>query len=232
MDSHYPFICKHLGKERLKKEIKFIEAGEWAEQGGISSIASGYLALKVLDLMIQKNEALEGFEKWAKDARHSKDIKDCFFELVCVNHFAEKGKVVMQKKKGVKVLDALICDEGIYLEMTNLESMPEDIWPKVNDLGDKSQEKFGESLGLHLVGVNGFYEYSQKEEKLVPKKELQILVNDLEVKLRELDKNILGFFLWHSYFDWIPGKHQFAIKWEFKKILRGRKLSEEDVKTS
>lgn len=209
MKPPYLNIKKHLGEERLKKELEFKDV-EWAEgRQRKDYIWMAYYTLKMIDTLIGKNESIPNFSKWVKEAKDSKDLKDCLFELICIDELSRNNKIIIKQKNGDKVPDAFIEDEKIYVEMTNLKDIPQSIELKVNDLCEKSQERFGNSLGIHLVGINGFFEYSAKEDKLIPKKELRVLVKDLTEKVQKLDKNILCFLLIHNYLAHHPHINQF-----------------------
>lgn len=205
----YPNIKKYLGEQRLKKELEFKEV-EWAKgRQKEDYIWMAYYTLKMIDTLIGKNESIPNFSKWTKETKDSKDIRDCLFELICIDELSRKNKIIIKQKNGDKVPDAFIEDEKIYVEMTNLKDIPQSIELKVNDLLSKSQERFGTSKGIHLIGINGFFEYSEKEDKLIPKKELQDLVKDLTEKVQKLDKNILCFLLVHTHLAHHPHINQF-----------------------
>jgi len=215
----YPYIKKHLGEERLRKEIEFIEKGEWLNPQREKEGWMGYFALKIIDELIGKNESVTNFKKWSKEAKNSKNLKDCLFELICVNELSKKNKLTIKQKNGNKVPDGFIDNEKIYFEMTNLEDIPQSIELKVNNLCEKSQERFGSSLGIHLVGINGFFEYNEKEDRLVPKKELQQFVKDLREKIQKLDKNVLCFLLVHNYVAYHPNIEQIRLYMQIPHII-------------
>ncbi len=206
---NYLYIKRYLGEERLKKELEFIEKAEWVESKRKKDFWMGYIVLEMVDALIRKNESITNFKKWVKEAKESKNLKDCLFELTCIDEFSKNNKLIIKQKNGEKIPDAFIDNEKIYIEMTNLEDIPQSIELKVNDLCEKSQERFGNSLGIHLIGINGFFEYSKEEDKLIPKKELQVLFKDLTEKVQKLDKNILCFLLIHNYVAYHPNINQF-----------------------
>lgn len=205
----YPHIKKHFGEERLKKEIEFIERGAWLNPERDNWMGNYFL--KIIDYLIGKNELVTNFDRWLKEARGSKDLKDCLFELICIDELSKNNKLIIKQKNGDKIPDAFLEDEKIYIEMTNIEDIPDSIELKVNDICNKSQGKFKSSLGIHLIGINGFFEYNDEEDGMVPKKELKQFVTDLREKMQKLDKNILCFLLVHNYFAYHPSIRQFRL---------------------
>lgn len=208
----YPYIKKHLGGERLKKELEFIEKGDWLNTDRKKEeVWLGNYVLKLIDELLRKNEIIPNFKKWVKEAKESKNLKDCLFELICIDNLSKESELIIKQKNDNKVPDGFIVNEKIYIEMTNLEDIPKSIELKVNDLCEKSQDKFKSSLGIHLVGINGFFKYNKKMNKLIPKKELQILIKDLTKKIQKLDKNILCFLLVHNHVAYHPLIREFRL---------------------
>jgi len=199
----YPNIEKYLGKDWLKKEIPSMRKGEWIDKNiqkkGLIEV--GFLVLGEIDNLIGENAKIHNFEKWTKEAKKSKDFQDCLFELICINRLSKRNKIIIKQKNGNKTPDAFLKDEKIYIEMTNLKEIynPDSIELKVNNLCQKSEERFGKALGIHFIGINGYFEYDKKKDSMVPKDELSTLVKDLLEKLQKLDKNILCFVLVNNY---------------------------------
>ena len=156
----YPYLKKHLGEGRLGKEIESLEKGAWVDtkRKRENVIWMVYTALEIIDKLIEKNELVTNFAKWVREAKESKDLKDCLFELTCIDALSKNNKIIIKQKNGKKVPDAFITNENIYVEMTNLKDIPESIKLKVNDLCEKSLERFGSERGIHLIGIKGFFE--------------------------------------------------------------------------
>lgn len=194
----YKNIKDQLGEKWLNNQFNSIEY-EDSKNKGLESIFKGFFA--EIDTLIGKHVNVEGFKKWVKESKSSKNFEDCLFELICIDELVKINKVIIKAKNGDKIPDAFLEDKNIYVEMTNLKDVPSfsSIELKVNDLCEKSQERFKDSLGIHFLGINGFFEYSEKDDRLVPKKELSILIKDLQKKLQKLEKNILYFVCFHNW---------------------------------
>ncbi len=217
----YPYIKKYLGKEWLENQLDLVNSGEWIDEGIPKKkvIWMGHYTIKIIDQLIGKHKDVEGFQKWAKESKTSKVFGDCLFELICFDELLKSNKLIIKSKNINKIPDAFLKDEKIYVEMTNLKDIPLSIELKVNDLCEKSQERFENSLGIHFIGVNNFFEYNEKLDKLIPKKELSILANDLRKKLVKLNKNVLGFILVHNYLASHPRINKFVLYREIPFVI-------------
>ena len=178
--------------------------------------------MKLVDSLIGKNENIENFSKWAKEARDSKDLKDCLFELICIDNISKNNTIIIKQKNGNKFPDVFLSNKNTYAEMTNLEGIAQSIRLKANDLCDKSKERFGDRKGIHFIGVNGFFEYSDEKDAMLPKKELEIFVKDLKEKVLEMDENISCFILIHSFFQYNPKTKQFMLNKQMPYIISNR----------
>ena len=230
MEPPYPNIIKHLGRERLEKELKPIESGEFLEPGRENDGWLGYFALKLVDNLIGENEGIENFSKWVKEARESKDLKSCLFELICIDNISKNNTIIIHQKNGNKFPDAFLSNKNTYIEMTNLEGISQSIKLKANDMCYKSKERFGNENGIHFIGVNGFFEYSDERDMMVPKKELEIFVEDLKEKVLEMDENISCFILIHSFFQYNPKTKQFMLHKQTPYIISNRDNEENFLK--
>lgn len=200
-----PNIEKHLGKDRLEKEIKNLEKMRVVDESKRDlAFDLGIGVIHMVDRLIKSSEKAIDFQKWTKEAKESKDLKDCLFELSCISELSKHNTVTIKKRRENKVPDAYIESEGIYFEMTNLENVPQSIELKINDLCEKSEDRFGEDKGIHMVGINGFYEYSKEQDKMIEKEELSKFIEDLKRKTQNLSKNVLCFILVHNYINFNP----------------------------
>ena len=81
-----------------------------------------------------------------------------------------------------------------------------------------------------LEGLNGFFEYSDERDMMVPKKELEIFVEDLKEKVLEMDENISCFILIHSFFQYNPKTKQFMLHKQTPYIISNRDNEENFLK--
>ena len=170
----YESIKRHLGEEWLNEQKQFIEDKKWVKVEPKDKISNKpiFHILEKIDKLIKKFENVEGFSKWAQEAKSTNTIEDFLFELMVFDNLLSKSDSMILKPINPvngKSPEALIKKGGeeFYIEMKKLRDLPNSIENKVDSLFRKAREKFKGSQGILFIGTFNFFQYPEGNKKIL-----------------------------------------------------------------
>ena len=87
-------IRKYFGQEWFDKQTKIIQNKAQFYKEGIEEkfvISAIEFIFGEMDKLISKFEKLDGFDEWIKEAKTTKNLETCLFELMSMEIFIEKS---------------------------------------------------------------------------------------------------------------------------------------------
>lgn len=228
-------IKRYLGCQWLERELYKIQNDDWIDDKVLHKEIvrlTGFDVIDLIDKLLGKLSGLNGFDRWCQEAKKEKERYDILFELFCFDNLS--GSIELKIPTSTGDVDAFLKTQNheIYVDIHNLNKIPESIESKVHDLFKKAKRKFTDKEGVLFIGCEKLIEgYSNMEPIFIPsfdafKNEICRILEDP----KRINKNILGFILVIAVFVVNPITHEAGFRKYFYILNKPWRKGGPDIK--